>query len=269
MLIAHLSDPHIAAPGTKAYGVVATDEHLAACVKQINSMVPRPDVALLTGDITCNGSLAEVMHAGAILDRLKMPLYLVPGNHDQRETLWQIFGKRAVPEHQGSALSYCLDQFPVRLIGLDTVSPGYPGGAWSREQNCWLQKRLDEKPDLPTLLFLHHPPVKFRVLETDEDGFVGVEKLAGLVAQYSNILAVVCGHIHLQAHALWQGTVVSTAPSMGLHLVLDLTLQEPSRFIPDIAGYQLHYISGQGKLVSHCVMLGRQAEPCLFEEQAE
>ena len=266
MLIAHLSDCHIAAPGKKAYGVVATDAHLRACVEHINGLRPRPDVALVTGDITYSGSLNEAAHAREILGQLEMPFFLVPGNHDDRQTLWQVFAGGAIPERQEEALSFVVDRFPIRLIGLDSTSPGNPGGEWSRDQDTWLRAVLDQAPERPSLLFFHHPPLKFGVLETDEDGFTGADRLGDTVAGYRNILALACGHIHLQAHALWQGTVVSTALSMGLHLVLDLTLKEPSRFVPDVAGYQLHFISSENRLVSHSVMLGAEKSACLFEE---
>ncbi len=268
MLVAHLSDCHITEPGGKAHGVVATAEHLRACVDHINAMLPRPDVTLVTGDITYSGTEEEAFHAATILNRLQMPFYLVPGNHDRRETLWQVFGGRAIPDRQDETLSYCLERFPVRLIGLDTVTPGGPGGSWMREQNDWLERCLSGKPDIPTILFLHHPPLKFRVPETDQDGFSGAGRLGDLVARFDNILALVCGHIHLQAHAPWQGTVVSTAPSAGLHLALDLTLRKPSRFIPDMAGFQLHYISAKGRLVSHSVMLFGQYQTFPFDESS-
>ena len=58
MLIAQISDTHIAGWGKKAYGIVPTAENLARCVDHINQFDPQPDLVLVTGDITYTG-LAE------------------------------------------------------------------------------------------------------------------------------------------------------------------------------------------------------------------
>ena len=56
MLIAQLSDLHIKLPGRLAYKKVDTAAMLAEAVRRINALVPRPDLLLITGDLTDIGS---------------------------------------------------------------------------------------------------------------------------------------------------------------------------------------------------------------------
>ena len=128
MLIAQFSDTHISAPGTKTYGVAPTTENLARCIDHVNKLAPEPDLVLVTGDITANGTPQESAHAARLLSKLRYPCYLVPGNHDDRTVLWSDFGGRACPSRVGDFFNYVIDGFDIRLIALDSVLPGAPGG---------------------------------------------------------------------------------------------------------------------------------------------
>jgi 3',5'-cyclic AMP phosphodiesterase CpdA len=72
---AFLSDTHIGSPNGGA------EEDLRRTVADINQMT---DIAfvVITGDITELGTDAEIKLAKEILDGLKVPYYIIPGNHD-------------------------------------------------------------------------------------------------------------------------------------------------------------------------------------------
>jgi Icc-related predicted phosphoesterase len=220
----------------------------------------------VTGDITYSGLLEEAEQAASLLAQLRYPFYVIPGNHDDRSSLWTVFGGEACPAMDNGFINYVIEGYPIRFIGMDSTVPGEPGGEICAIRGAWLEERLAEGAEEPTVIFIHHPPLKCGVLETDEDGFAGADKFGDIVEKYPNIKSILCGHIHLQAHAGWQGTVVSTAPSMGIPLVLDLTLEQPSQFTLDVPGYQLHYWSPDKNLVSHTIYVRETEGPYLFEE---
>ena len=267
MLIAQISDTHIAGWGKKTYGCAPMAENLECCVAAINRLKPLPNVVVVTGDISKDGLKEEFERAATILNKLTMPFYVIPGNHDDRSLLWSIFGSRACPAPSGDFINYIIDDYEVRLIGLDSTISDQPGGEISSCQVEWLDKHLAEAQDKPTVLFMHHPPVKFAVLETDVDGFGGAERLGEIIEKYPHIERLLCGHIHLPADVRWHGTVVSTAPSPGMKLVLDLTMTRESEFVLDAPSYQLHYWTPQKNLISHTVYLRDDNGPYLFEEQ--
>jgi len=269
MLIAQMSDTHIAGWGKKAYGIAPTAENLGLCVDHIIQINPKPELVLVTGDITNGGLQEEAERAASFLRHLQYPFFVIPGNHDDRSNLWSVFGKQACPSRVQEFMNYVIEGYDVRLIGMDSTIPGVPGGEICRTRASWLDERLSEAEKQPTVIFMHHPPVKCGVLETDVDGFIGADSFGDVVEKYSNIERIICGHIHLQAYVRWRGTVVSTAPGMGMQLVLDLTLSRPSEFVLEAPGYQLHYWSPEGNLVSHTIYVREIDGPYLFEEYPE
>ena len=99
MLIAHISDTHIAGWGKKTFGIAPMAENLSCCVDHINQLDPRPELVLVTGDITNGGSLEAAQRANSLLSRLQCYFYIIPGNHDHRESLWSVFGGHACPRN--------------------------------------------------------------------------------------------------------------------------------------------------------------------------
>jgi len=252
MLIAQISDAHIEGPGRKTFGIAPMAEHLARCVAHINHLDPQPDLVLVTGDITNYGTLAEMTRAAAILDELRPRYYVIPGNHDTRAALLAAFGPEHRPGQEGEFVQYVIEGYELRFIALDSTIPGAPGGEICPDRAVWLEARLQEEPEKPTILFLHHPPATFGVIETDIDGFIGADRLGGIVARHPNIVQILAGHIHLSSFTMWRGVPISTAPSMGMRLFLDLTMQR-SAYILDAPAYHLHLWTPEQRLITHTV----------------
>ncbi len=266
MLIVQISDTHIPAKGKKAYNVAPMAENLMKSVNHINQLEPKPDLVLVTGDITYSGKKEETKYAKSLLDRLNCPYYIVGGNHDNRKNLIAIFGRDAIPANDCGFINYVIEEHDIRLIAIDSVDEGRAGGKICKIRAAWLDERLNQARAKPTIIFMHHPPIKFGVLETDIDGFEGANLLAEIIGKYSNIERIICGHIHLQAFSKWQGTIISTAPCMGLRLLLDLTKKTPSQFTLEAPAYQIHHYTPDKNLITHNVQLGSSEGPYLFEE---
>lgn len=68
-----------------------------------------------------------------LLSDIKAPFYLIPGNHDQKDHLVQAFSThryllKGGCGKEGKYLYYVINGYPVRLMGIDTVTPGLHGG---------------------------------------------------------------------------------------------------------------------------------------------
>jgi 3',5'-cyclic AMP phosphodiesterase CpdA len=128
MIVAQLTDTHIRAPGALAYRVVDTAAHLRRAVAHLLALRPRPDVVIATGDLVDVGSAEEYRHLRELLSPLPIPVYLIPGNHDDRAALRSVFADHGYLPADGEFLNYTVDSYPLRLIGLDTQVPGAGGG---------------------------------------------------------------------------------------------------------------------------------------------
>lgn len=266
MLIAQISDPHIAGTGLKTYGHAPMAENLARCVEHINGQSLKPDLVLLSGDVTNNFTRDEAQRAADILAGFDCPYYLVPGNHDDRNVLWDVFGGAAIPTRTDRFINYVIEGHAMRIIALDTLWDGEDGGMICDVRAAWLRNCLAKGGNQPTVIFMHHPPLKCGIPETDEDGFSGADLLGDIVANYPNIERILCGHIHLLTHSRWCGTIVTTAPSMGMQLRLDLTKSAPSKFLLADPAYLLHHWTPEQNLITHTITVNVLDGPFDFEQ---
>src|SRR5260370_19830269 len=159
MLIAQITDTPISTPWSVNDRYFRTPKPLERAVAHLTRLAPRPDVALATGDLVERGEPAEYARLRAILDRLAIPLYVIPGNHDSREGLSRAFADRGYLPTDGGFLHYTVDEWPVRLIGLDTQVPGQPGGRLCAERLARLDPPLGQAAAPAPLGLLPPPPL--------------------------------------------------------------------------------------------------------------
>jgi Icc protein len=263
MIVIQLSDPHIVAPGELLYGRFDTAEFLARSVAEINRLDPLPDVAVVTGDLVDHGDPAEYQHLRALLAPLAMPVFVIPGNHDAREPLRAAFAGDGYLPADGF-LQYAIEDYPVRLVALDTLIPGEAGGLLCAERLAWLDHALASAPARPVLLMMHHPPFLTGIARMDRAGLEGSEALAAVVIRHPQVERILCGHLHRAIDRRFAGTVAGTAPSTGAQLRLDLTSEAPLRFMFEPPGYQLHVWREESGLVTHTAVFGEWSGPHPF-----
>ncbi|MDP6517552.1 MAG: phosphodiesterase [Alphaproteobacteria bacterium] len=269
MLIAQFSDMHLCASGALMFGHVDTAAALGRCVAHVNGLAPRPDVALITGDLTYDGQDAEYRTLRELLSALAMPYYLIPGNHDHRGRLARAFADLAYLPRDGEFLHYVIEDHPLRLIGLDTIVPGAAGGRMCAARLAWLERVLDARPDVPGVIFMHHPPFATGIEAMDRIGLDGARALAAIVAGHGQIERVLCGHLHRPIQSRWSGTIAQTAPGTAHQVGLDLSPGAQVRMIMEPPAVLLHqWRPGRG-MVSHTSYIGDYgAAPAIPDDYA-
>lgn len=273
MLIAQISDLHISAVNKKTYGVAPMSEYLQHCISHINQLNPKPDLVLVTGDITSAGKAEEFEQAVSLLSQLIAPYYVIPGNHDNKLNLINAFkdvpcmSAHIASEASKEFINYVINDYDVRLIAIDSTSINEPGGEICETRATWLQECLALEPEKPTVIFMHHPPLQLSIPESNLDGFIGANRLGDIVEQNPNIERILCGHVHRSTFSRWRGTIVSTAPSIGMELHLDLTMKQESQFSLQTPEYQLHHWTAEKNLISHTVT-ATENKLFLFEEHS-
>jgi 3',5'-cyclic AMP phosphodiesterase CpdA len=265
MLLCQISDLHIKAGGKKSYGVVDTAGMLRACVAQVLAAKQRPDVVVVTGDLVDFGREDEYAMLRELLAPLPMPMYLIPGNHDDRDVLRKCFPDHAYLRDTGRFCQYVVDDHPVRIVAIDTVVPGKSGGTLCEERLAWLDATLAARPAAPTVVLMHHPPFTTRIGHMDRIGLAaGTEALRTIIQRNPQVERVLCGHLHRPIQVRFGGTIASTCPSPAHQVALDLDDDAPSRFMMEPPGYQLHAWRPETGIVSHTAYIGTFAGPYPF-----
>jgi 3',5'-cyclic AMP phosphodiesterase CpdA len=189
-------------------------ERLGRAVRFIRQLDPRPDVILATGDLADTAHPDDYAQLRSLLAPLDAPIFAIPGNHDARMPLRDAFPdlrRRAPGEH----IQYVVDDYPVRLIALDTLDDGRIGGRLCAARLAWIADALAQS-DRPTILFMHHPPYDYGATPNEYMHCAGADALASLVAAHGNIAAILCGHLHRWTLTRWAGTVACTVPEVSL-----------------------------------------------------
>jgi len=267
-LLAQLTDLHIREPGRLAYGRLDTAPFLRAAVQAIGALPQLPHAVVLTGDLTDFGRAAEYEHLAEMLAPLSMPLYLLPGNHDEREQLRRSFTDHAyLGDDEFVQYSVSLGGHGLRLMALDTVEPGAPHGRLCTKRLQWLTDELARHRGEPVVIAMHHPPFESLIGHMDRIGLLeGADALAEILAQHPTVERVICGHLHRTIYSRVAGAVASTAPSPAHQVCLDLSPDAASTWILEPPGFHLHAWSGPGRMVTHVAAVGQFDGPHPFHD---
>ncbi len=251
--LAHLTDLHIRQAGESAYRRVDTAAYLRKSVDMVLGLAPRPDAVVVTGNLTDFGQDEAYDHLAGLLAPLAMPVYLLPGSHDSREAM-----RRAFPAHgylgDGPFVQYAVDVGGLRLIALDSCTPGESHGSLCRQRLRWLSDELDASEHRPVVLALHHPPFQTHVNVADKPALLhGAEELEALVELHPNIERILSGHLHQAVTALFGGAIAMTAPAPAQSMRLDSDDNRLARWDVKPPALLVHTFPGTGRMVSHTV----------------
>jgi len=263
--LVQLTDLHIREPGRLAYGRLDTAPYLVQAVDSVLRLRQRPDAVVITGDLTDFGRSAEYAHLAALLAPLTMPVYLLPGNHDERDALRRGFPDHAYLGTQGF-VQYAARVGDLHLLVLDTSEPGASHGRLCDQRLAWLEAELDARRGEPVVIAMHHPPFRTLIGHMDAIGLLeGADALEALVARHPNVERILCGHLHRAIDVRFGGTIASTAPAPAHQVCLDLAPDAPSAWVLEPPGFRVHAWDGR-RLVTHLAASGRFEGPYPFHD---
>ena len=245
MLIAQITDLHVDSADGFMRRFVDANKKLSAALTYLETRTVRPDVIVATGDLTNDGLPANFERLRELLEPLTIPIYLVPGNHDDREAFRDAFADSPWVPVSGP-IDYVVEDYPVRLIGLDTTVPGRHDGMLDTDQLAWLDAQLAAVPQQPTLLFLHHPPFLTNLWLFDAIRLEGSEGLRAVVERHPQVTQIVAGHVHRPVSYHWGSTAITTSPSTTHQSRCDLHPDEGAGVTDDQPMIQLHLWTGEG-----------------------
>jgi len=242
LLIAQISDTHILAPGSDHPAAILRGDCLRRTVADIN--LQQPDAVIFTGDTVQHGQPEEYARLRELLAPLEAPVYLIPGNRDDKNEMCAALSDYAYLPVTSEFLHYAIEDYDIRLVGIDSTLVGERKGRFCEKRQAWLDRTLSEQPDCPTLLFIHHPP--FDVGDHYVGGYRRPEEAAALeviVSRHLQVIGLLCGHVHWPVERNWAGTEARIMPSIAVDVRKGIEETE-ARGRPVYALHRLSHATG-------------------------
>ena len=252
MLVAQITDIHLGfEPDTPGE---FNRQRLDATLAALTALDPLPDLMLATGDLVDRGDVDSYLRLREAFAGLPFPVHYALGNHDVRRNFVEVFPEVALTD---GFLQYTIEDGPVRLVVIDTLEEGRHGGGFCETRAAWLRDTLDDAPDRKTLIVQHHPPIEVGISWMNTDpAEPWVHRLADCLRGRSNVIGLVCGHIHRAIVTRWENVIVATCPSTAPQVALELKPIDPAvadgraLIVADPPAYALHWWNGR-ELISH------------------
>jgi 3',5'-cyclic AMP phosphodiesterase CpdA len=205
--IAHLSDLH--------FGRTDPDVVRGAC-EAVTRL--KPDLVVVSGDLTQRARSHQFRAARAFLDRLPKPQIVVPGNHDI--PLWNFWARTFSPLKKyrrivtGNLSPFFADS-EIAVLGLNTArSLTIKDGRINRHQIDLAVARFSTgEPHCVRILVTHHP---FDQPEKGDAGDIVGRAVMAMGAIGERVDLILSGHLHLGR----SGSSATRYPGSGALIVL-------------------------------------------------
>ncbi len=244
LLVAQFSDLHLRAPGLTANRIVETNMLAARAFAAFAALAPAPDALVITGDLADRGEAeAYRLLAGLIERHVRVPVILIPGNHDDRAAMRATLGDRLAADDE-AGINRPAEHLPVRLLPLDSTIGGESHGRLGDGQLRFLRDRLAADPR-PAAILLHHPPIATGIAHMDAIGLENAAALEAAIAPHAaRVAGLWCGHVHRMIHGRLAGAPVVIAPSVAHQVRFDLTPDGPSALVLEPPAFVMHRWDG-------------------------
>ncbi|MCW1429068.1 phosphodiesterase [Novosphingobium sp. JCM 18896] len=266
MLIAQITDVHIGFDRDNPDEL--NMQRLRAVIARLVEGPNRPDLLLMTGDLTEAGDPDSYARLAAAVADCPFPVHAMVGNHDDRAELVAAFPDTP---SEGGFVHYAIALAGLRLIVLDTLEPGRHGGAFCAARVAWLRDQLARDPATPTFIVMHHPPIESGITWLDSAAHEPwIARFAGAVAGFDQVRGIIAGHLHRTIHTQWNGLSLSVCPSTAPAVALDLSPIDEDRpdsrelITDELPGYALHRWDGRN-LITHFESVGRHVALARFD----
>ncbi len=203
--IVQVSDCHMPFDPRTPYRGQSADRNLASLLPAIRRW--QPDLVLVTGDVSEDGSAAAYGRVSAQLSTAGAPVLALPGNHDDAAAMRPYFPVGAwdgVYAHRARNW---------QLLLLDSTIAGDVSGRLPDSTLEQLDRRLREGADAHALLALHHQPVPVGSPWIDRYPLLESEAFFSVVERHATVRGVVWGHVHQDVEMRRNGVLLLGSPS--------------------------------------------------------
>jgi Icc protein len=203
--IAQITDIHLTEYDGDTLQGLDTGESLRQVLAAIDALSPRPSLIIASGDLVQTANLKSYARLKSIFCDIDLPVYILPGNHDDAAMMQQHLAGGTV-KYQSK-----LELTTWSIIFVDSTIEQEHHGLVSAKEQSLLESNLASSVDQPTLIALHHPTINscpsFACRLDNKNVFLSYLKMQ------PSIKAVIAGHTHLAIEDIDADLAQYTTPS--------------------------------------------------------
>lgn len=200
------------------------------------------DLILLTGDLAQEPCESSYQRIANCLQAYQTPCVYLPGNHDDFGIMTKVFGKA-----MGCGQAIMLGCW--QILCLNTQKPDSPAGRLDQRELIFLEQNLEMHPESPALIAMHHPCVASGAAWLDTMQIENSDALLAIVNRFTQIKALVCGHLHQELEQSIGSTTLYATPSTCFQFTPGAESFSLDTLSP---GYRILELRDHGQLQSHC-----------------
>ena len=250
MKIIQISDCHLFADTHKVgYNNINPFRSLERILAEIKAH--QPDVLLVTGDISGDGSRQSYLHFSKLLHEAKIDsrIGIIPGNHDNREHLTANVLKEYLWLNNPQLL--LPNQWHIHL--LDTQYQ-HTIGQISEDSLTFITEYVNIHSNDYHLLAAHHHPIPCGGW-MDKHGWTNRQQFNVVVAENQSIKGVVYGHIHMAIEQQKNQCLYMACPST----CWQFANKESFATTDLMPGFRVIHLQGNGQITTSIHRLEEQS----------
>ncbi|PHQ79459.1 MAG: hypothetical protein COB66_06775 [Coxiella sp. (in: Bacteria)] len=231
--VLQLTDLHLfKSDSDKMFGVTTNDHFFKVIERVKKNLTPLPDMILLTGDLSQDGTAASYDIIANTIDPLGIPAYFIPGNHDNFDTMRTVFEKTNNIRY----VDYT-DLLTWRFIFLNTQKIGATPGLLAEGELKKLKQCLNAPSSAAKhiVIVMHHHPMKVGTPHMDQYILKNNAAFFKILAPFNNVKLILTGHVHNHYSLMHGNIAIMSAPATSVQLKKGAVSVQPV----DEIGYSL------------------------------
>lgn len=224
-----ITDCHLTKSASSDLLGVVTRDSLDAVLSLVEKNIdknehPTADFMLASGDIAQDASPEAYQYFREKTKTLSPESGWFSGNHDDTQVMFSSLSDQGV-----FSKIHRFDHW--QLVLLDSSVRGSVHGRLAEAELACLEEVLSERPDLHTLVCLHHHPVDIGSVWLDRIGLHNRDAFFNVLDKFQNVRGVLWGHIHQEWESTRNGVSMLATPSTCI------------QFLPKSAGFAVENIA--------------------------
>lgn len=217
--ILQITDTHLFADSEKKLVGIMTTHSLESVLAHVQKNIAAkrivPDCIVLSGDISQDYTPTSYNKILNYFKDFPYPIFGMLGNHDNSVIFHKAFRRSIIN------LDKKIEKNGWLILLLNSHVPFEVGGYLHNNELLFLERELTNSAGKPVLIFVHHHVLPVGAHWLDNINLRNKDSFLGIIDKFTNIKAVVSGHVHQETFTERNNVHFLTTPATCLQFAKD------------------------------------------------